>query len=148
MKYKNKNITQHKSKSNGSIRKSHSFVDKLKNFSTSIKNNPSGLGLANYCGPGTKLNGQPCTSKSDCACKKHDYDYQNISNNYKTGKINKNNAIMEVRNSDNQLLNSLRNIKEKNITDKIVNNVSYAGIKLKTILEDQSLLDPTYFLAE
>jgi hypothetical protein len=112
----------------------------------SFKVNPTALGLANYCGPGTKLEGQPCKSKSDCACKKHDYDFQNIREKMKDKEIDKKEAKELVRNADNDLLNSLSEIKETSLSDKFVNNISYAGIRIKTKLEDYSLLDPLTFV--
>lgn len=118
-----------------------------KKITNSFKNklNPWGFGVANYCGPGTQLKGQKCKNKADCVCKTHDYDYDGISKGVKEKRYSKEEARRLTRNADNKMLSSLKTIKDDTWSGKLVKNVSYAGIKAKTKLEDWRLLDPLKF---
>lgn len=123
----------------------HNYINKLKNLPTALKTNPLGLGMANYCGPGTKLVGQKPTSKSDEVCMSHDYDYEDVQKKYKQGIYSKEEAIKKTRQADEKMLSSLKTISEDNLIDKVVHTGSQLGIKFKNILEDLNILDPLKF---
>lgn len=121
------------------------YIQKIKNIPKSLKVNPLGLGMANYCGPGTKLEGQRSMSKTDDICKKHDYDYENIKQKMKSGDYSRDESIKKTRQADNEMLTRLKKTKENNWVDKIVHTAGTLGIKAKTILEDLNILDPLRF---
>jgi hypothetical protein len=123
------------------------IVNSSKKWRESRRINPYGMGIANYCGPGTKLLGQKAKSGTDSICKTHDYSFEKIYRKLKDNKITKEQAKQEVRKADNTMLENLKKVKEKSIQNKLLNKFSYAGIKLKTILEDNSLLDNLKFIS-
>ena len=112
-----------------------------------IRVNPYALGLANYCGPGTSLEGQAPLSKSDSICKTHDERYNEISKMAKENKASKEELAKLTRDADNDMLRSLAETKESSLGDKIVHTASTLGIKAKTILEDLGIIDPLKFSA-
>ena len=116
-----------------------------KELKESKRLNPYGLGIANYCGPGTKMEGQKAKSATDAVCKRHDEDFVDVSHGFKSGRYDRKTAIHKTREADNRMLSSLKQVKETKFRDKLLNKGSYAGIKLKTKLEDWKILDPLKF---
>lgn len=118
------------------------IVKGIKNFATRVRQNPVGavLGL-NYCGPGTKLEGQKATNQTDKICKSHDYDYNRINQMASKG-FSKERIAKAIRKADNAMLKRLdRDVKNKDMGY----HISKGGIWLKTKLEDAGLLDPFKF---
>lgn len=118
---------------------------KGREIGTRIRQNPVGavMGL-NYCGPGTKLEGQKAVNSTDKICKSHDYDYNRINQMAAKG-ASKAEQRRAVRQADNAMLKRLdRDVKLK---DKfsLGHIVSKGGIWLKTKLEDAGVLDPLKF---
>ena len=92
----------------------------------------------NYCGSGTKLEGQKPTNKTDSACQKHDYAYDEIQKNKKD--IDRNDLKQRVRNADIELINDVKN--ENSLGSKIVGN----AIKLKNWAEDKGIINHELFI--
>ena len=92
----------------------------------------------NYCGSGTKLNGQEATNNTDEACKKHDYSYDNIKNN--RDNLDNNNIKQMVRKADIDLINNVKN--ENNIGSFLVRN----GMRLKNFAEDHGIIKHDLFI--
>jgi len=110
-----------------------------------FKRNPYGAAMGlNYCGPGTKLEGQKHTNATDKVCKSHDFDYNRVNKMAALGK-SKEEQRKAVRAADNAMLQRL----ERDVPTKEKFSLGYAvskgGIWLKNKLEDIGVLDPLKF---
>lgn len=140
-KYKNKKLKKNKRKKKRAVF-GHEEHESMRSI---VKNNPWGFGLVNYCGPGTKFNNQKPLNKSDAVCKTHDSNYRLIKTFYDKGTINSKQAAKLTRLADNVMLSSLEKFKEEGMTNKIIHNASYYGIKFKQFLENRGILNPIKF---
>lgn len=141
-KYKNKKIKKNKRKKKKSDWFSYEQHESLRSIQ---KNNPWGMGIANWCGPGTKFNNQKPLGKADNVCRIHDYSYQLIKIFYDKGSINNEQAAELTRLADDVMLKSLETIKENTMSNKVVHYASFYGIKLKKFLENRGFLNPIKF---
>lgn len=121
------------------------IVDSVREFGTRARLNPVGAAMGmNYCGPGTKLEGQKARNQTDKICKSHDYDYNRINQMAARG-ASKEAQKKAVRKADKAMLDRLD--RDVSLKDKL--SVGYAvskgGIWLKNRLEDVGLLDPLKF---
>lgn len=119
-------------------------IKKLKDEYTKFKKNPIGYFSGyEYCGPYTDLSDdRKPINKTDATCKVHDYDYNDIQKKKEKGILTKEQAAEEVRKADNKMLDSLKDVKNKSISDRLV---EYA-IKSKKKLEDIGILDKNKFV--
>jgi hypothetical protein len=120
------------------------LVDKAKEQYAKFKRNPLGYPAGyEYCAPFTDLSvDRPPTNATDGVCRTHDYAYEKIQKDKKSGKINKEEAGKEVRKADNEMLDSLKKLPNKGIKDKVVE----LAIKAKTKAEDAGLINPNRFV--
>lgn len=121
------------------------IVKKIKKFGTNLRQNPFGAPMGmNYCGPGTKLEGQKARNQTDKICKSHDYDYNRVNQMAAKG-ASKAEQRKAIRKADKAMLERLdRDVPTK---DKfsIGYHVTKGGIWLKNKLEDAGILDPLKF---
>lgn len=116
---------------------------KIKDTYLRIKKNPFGLGYYRYCGPNTDLTiDDSPTNETDAICKKHDIQYDFITNKVKSGELTQEQIKQLVRKADNDMLNELSKLKKKSYLDKLVE----LAIKAKVKLEDYSLLKHSKFV--
>jgi hypothetical protein len=120
------------------------LVDKAKAEFNKFKTNPVGY-FAGYewCGPYTNIDkaGKP-TNATDAVCKTHDYDYNKIQEDRKSGKLDDKATKQAVRKADKDMLDSLKKIPNKGLKDK----VAEFAIKAKTKAEDYGILNPKTFV--
>lgn len=109
--------------------------------------------LHTYTGPHTNLlerekRGGIYTQPFDAvdACSKtHDYDYLRIGNDMKTGKINRKDAIKQVKLSDQEYVNCANNAKVSGIS-RIAQFVAPKIIQAKMKTDDYGLTDPLKYV--
>lgn len=120
------------------------LIDKAKGEFKKFKENPIGyFGNYNYCGPYTDLSkDRPAKNATDAVCKVHDYDYNDIQKARKEGKLDDKGTKEAVRKADQKMLDSLKQVKDKGLKDKVVE----LAIKAKTKAEDIGLLKPKQFV--
>lgn len=124
----------------------NSLYKKIKSKVNQFRLNPVGAPLGfNYCGPGTKMEGQQPTSKTDGVCKTHDEDYDRITERRKEGLSDAETKKL-VREADKKMIDSLDNIKEDGFIKKAGYYLSKYGIKGKMMLENAGLLNPKRFV--
>lgn len=105
-------------------------------------------GGSNYIGPFNRLDREyleqhPPTDAVDAGALHHDKDYSNIAKNRDNGTISQQEAKNMIRDSDNRFLhNTYTNMH----TNPLGGALGWAGIKLKTKLEDWGILDPNQFV--
>lgn len=118
--------------------------NKAKEIKERFRLNPVGAPVGyNYCGPFTKLEGQPCANQTDCICRKHDLHYNRIDQMKRQG-IAKEILEAEVRKADEDMLEALKYIPESE-QKTIGYKLARLGILYKTKLEDAGLLPKTVF---
>lgn len=120
--------------------------EKVKKEYDKFKKNPIGYLTPEkyqYCGPYTNLDDdRKPVNATDATCKTHDYDYDSIQKRKEKGEITKEESKKLVREADDRMLDSLSKVKNKSISDRLV---EYA-IKSKKKLENIGLLDPNKFV--
>ncbi len=97
--------------------------------------------IMNYCGPGTQLEkrekiGSQPINKVDGVCKKHDYAYARIGKS----NVSDNEKRRQVRRADNDMINSLKNIRGWESA------VASLAIKGKIGLETLNIIDRLKFI--
>ena len=105
--------------------------------------------LSSWLGPGTNLEarakrGDKPVDASDASAKIHDYDYRDIKNNYKSGKITKAQAESATRMADEKLQKNVRAglRTDKSAINKLHASLADNGMAIKKIAEDTGLIDP------
>lgn len=109
--------------------------------------------LGNFCGPGTDIRRRLAekvmpTSRVDRQCVSHDIDYWNARQMRREKKMTNGQLKKFVRDSDERLMAVAKyNIRHPtNIVDKMHGNLTFKGIKAKTIGEDLGLISPMKFI--
>jgi hypothetical protein len=95
-----------------------------------------------YCGPGNDLDeGEPINA-SDAACRQHDIDYDRFRKMKDAGKIGDKELRDLVRESDDRLINNLRQHSNRDLGSYL----SELGIQAKKKAEDWGILSPEKFV--
>jgi hypothetical protein len=95
-----------------------------------------------YCGPGNSLNEGEPVNESDAHCRQHDFDYDRFKKAKDKGQLSNNELKQLVRESDDRLINNLRQVKNRDFGSYL----SEYGIRAKTWAEDMGLLSPDKFV--
>ncbi len=99
-----------------------------------LKVNPYGLGYYNYCGPGTKFEGQEPVDDVDRACQDHDADYVRFRKIQKGPELKK-----MVRDADEKLIKKADEAKVDSWMGKTARFTVRNTIRAKTMAEDAGI---------
>lgn len=99
-----------------------------------LKVNPYGLGYYNYCGPGTKFEGQEPVDEVDCACQDHDADYVRFRKMEKGPELKR-----LVREADEKLIDKADKAKINSWMGKTARFTVRNTIRAKTMAEDAGI---------
>ena len=108
------------------------------------KTNPFGGGYYNYCGPFTNFKGQEAVDATDAACKIHDAQYASLA--AMKGKVSDEEFTRMEREADEQLLETMRQVKPESTTESLMNKLATRALQLKMFGEDKGVLKPGQFI--